>query len=491
MFDHLESGIGLSEEYLCSGGSHDDDVAYEATRLALADGWSEPDRHFLPDDLEQIQAGPYLAAVVGSVDRTMLNGYDAVRLMKAEARLAASFEAGELATMVEVALSPPCNPESAVERSPDATEFAAVEIATALTLTRRAAENRLGHALALGGPLARVWNLFAAGHIGFRNVREFVNSLGHLSSTLVDRVLDRCLHDCSDLTTGQLRARLSRLVMEADPDGSESCFEQGVEDRKVVSYSNPDFTASLGILSADPSEVAAAMAYVERIARHLKTDDEPRTLDQIRNDVALDLLRGKRFVSPGGSGRVHVTIPASTLEGISNEPGSIDGYGPVIAEIARKTVMENVDGEWVFAVTDNGQTVATGTLARRPTEAQTRRIRADYPTCMFPGCRQPAHQCDLDHRKPFSRGGPTHTDNLGPLCRHHHMARHHAPWQLERLPDGDHRWTSPLSHTYIRRRGPPGGPQIRGMRPAATTASTPETRNPSPTLRMLRKPTSP
>ncbi|MGB8359940.1 MAG: DUF222 domain-containing protein [Acidimicrobiia bacterium] len=455
MFDHHDSGIGLSEEYLCSGGSHDDDVVFEATCRALTDDRPESVRDVIPDDLEEIPTGPYLAAVVISVDRRRLNGHDVVRLMQAEARLAASFEAGELASMVEVALSPPGNADSEVERSPDVMEYAAVEIATALTLTRRAAETRLDHALALHGPLTRVWQRFATGHIGFRKVREFVNSLGHLPSTLIEGVLDRCLDASSNLTTGQLRARLSRLVMEADPDGSESSFEQGVEDRKVVTYSNPDFTASLGILSADPSDVAAAMAHVERIARHLKTDDEPRTLDQIRNDVAVDLLRGKRFGMKPGGGRVKVTVPAATLERLANEPGSIDGYGPVIAEIARKTALENVDGAWVFAVTDNGRTVATGTLARRPTEAQTRRIRADYPTCTFPGCRRPAYHCDLDHRKPFSRGGPTHNDNLGPLCRHHHMAKHHAPWQLERLPNGDHRWTSPLSHTYVRPRGPP------------------------------------
>lgn len=136
-------------------------------------------------------------------------------------------------------------------------------------------------------------------------------------------------------------------------------------------------------------------------------------------------------------------------------PGELDGFGPVTAEIARKTVMENIDGEWVFRVTDNGQTVATGTMARRPTEAQRRRIRADYPTCVFPGCRQPAHQCDLDHRRPRAQGGPTENDNLGPLCRHHHMVRHHQPWLLPRKSNGDHHWTSPLGHTYTRTRAPP------------------------------------
>ncbi|MGD2102079.1 MAG: hypothetical protein PVG83_07560 [Acidimicrobiia bacterium] len=198
------------------------------------------------------------------------------------------------------------------------------------------------------------------------------------------------------------------------------------------------------------------MTHVDRLARHLKTDGEPRTLDQIRNDVALGLLRGKRFGQQTMGGRVHVTIPASALESRGEEPGSIEGFGPVTAEIARKMVMDNVDGDWTFVVTDNGRPLATGTLARRPTTVQQRHLRAEYPTCTFPGCRRPAHECDLDHRKPFSQGGPTHNDNLSPLCRHHHMAKHHAPWRLQRQPSGDHQWTSPLGHRYITTRAPPG-----------------------------------
>jgi len=140
---------------------------------------------------------------------------------------------------------------------------------------------------------------------------------------------------------------------------------------------------------------------------------------------------------------------------LSDQPGELDGYGPVVAEIARKTVRENIDGEWVFTVTDQGRPVATGTLSRRPTAGQRRRVRVDYPTCVMVGCRQPAHQCDLDHRKPVSEGGPTHNDNLGPLCRHHHLVKHHSRWRVRRLHNGDHQWTSPLGHTYTRKRDPP------------------------------------
>ena len=45
--------------------------------------------------------------------------------------------------------------------------------------------------------------------------------------------------------------------------------------------------------------------------------------------------------------------------------------------------------------------------------------------------------------------------NLAPLCRHHHQTKDDGGWKLQRLPNGDYQWTSPLSHNYTRRRGPP------------------------------------
>jgi hypothetical protein len=262
------------------------------------------------------------------------------------------------------------------------------------------------------------------------------------------------------VTTGQLRARLTKIVLEADPDGSKASFEEGLADRKVTAYPNPDHTASLLTSNAHPVDVVAARNHIETLARSLKTGDETRTLDQLRCDVALDLLAGKcacsnpKYQTKSG-GRVNVTIPGATLAGLADEPGDLAGFGPVFAEIAGKTVMENVDGEWTFVVTDNGRPVATGTLARRPTPAQQRQIRADYPKCVHPGCRLDAWNCDLDHRHPHGQGGGTCIHNLAPLCRHHHQTKTEGGWKLQQTKNGDHQWTSPLGHTYTSERSPP------------------------------------
>ena len=81
-------------------------------------------------------------------------------------------------------------------------------------------------------------------------------------------------------------------MMVADPDGSKSSFEEGLKDRKLASYPNPDFTGSLCVHNSDPSKVADAIANVDRMARVMRTEGEERTLDQLRADIALDLLAG-------------------------------------------------------------------------------------------------------------------------------------------------------------------------------------------------------
>jgi hypothetical protein len=69
---------------------------------------------------------------------------------------------------------------------------------------------------------------------------------------------------------------------------------------------------------------------------------------------------------------------------------------------------------------DTGHTIHTGTTKRRPTAAMPRRIQERNPTCIFPGCRMPSVDCDIDHTRRWADGGVTCACNGAPLCRRHH-----------------------------------------------------------------------
>ena len=452
MFGHDADVIGLR-----AGGDPEYDwseAAWFDRVEADVDLPPEPDRHLLPPDLEMIPPGPALVAWLSAVDRKKLNGHDAVRLMEAEQRLASHHEAGKLATMYEVAHAPPGGESAPVERTVEQLEYADAEIAAALTLTRRAAQRQLSLALSLGGRLKRVWHKMQEGRIDARKAQIYDDQLGHLDDGIVEMALDR-VENGEHLTTGQLNHRLAKTVMELDPEGVETGYQKGVEDRRVVVYPNPDHTATVTGQSLAAEDASEILARLNELAMSLKRAGDPRSLDQIRADIFVDLLLDRGQYQTTGKGGAHLNVDLTTLAGLSDTPGELGGYGPVFADIARQTALQLTDTPWTWTVDQDGQPVATGTTKRRPDAQLIRGIRARYTACVFPGCRMPSYQCDLDHRHQYSQGGETSVANLAPLCRYHHMTKHHTDWDLERLANGDHQWTSPHGHRYVVARSEP------------------------------------
>jgi hypothetical protein len=76
-------------------------------------------------------------------------------------------------------------------------------------------------------------------------------------------------------------------------------------------------------------------------------------------------------------------------------------------------------------------------------------------TCVFPGCRMPATESDLDHNQPWAETHVTETDQLAPLCRHDHVNRHQRGWKISQLAPGAYQLTSPLGHIYTTGADPP------------------------------------
>jgi hypothetical protein len=333
-------------------------------------------------------------------------------------------------------------------------EAASSEIRAALRLTRRAADHHLDIALALRDRLPAVLAALKAGDIDQRRAVVIVTGTSHLTDDTARAVAAKILPWASRLTTGQLRERRRRMAIEADPESAATRYEQAVDQRRIELEATDDGTADLMILDAPADLAAAARRHINQIAKSLRKPDEPRTIDQLRADVALDLLCGRHpSYQPSTTkreGSVNLTVDLTTLTGLADHPGDLAGYGPVIADLARQITLRQHDTTWRYTIThpDSAQPIATGITRRRPTAGQHRTITATHPTCVFPGCRMPAIDCDLDHRTAWTDHGPTTEDNLAPLCRHDHRLKHEHGWTLARLPDGDHQWTSPLGHTH-------------------------------------------
>ena len=181
-------------------------------------------------------------------------------------------------------------------------------------------------------------------------------------------------------------------------------------------------------------------------------------MDQQRADVFLDLLEGCNQLQYERTGGIELRVDLETLAGLLEAPGELAGYGPVIADIARRVADRARSGStWQYVVTDpyTGLPLHHGTTRRRPTAAQERYVEIRNPTCIFPGCRMPAGDCDLDHRIAWARGRHTSVDELAPACRHDHVIRHRHQWSYRPTSGGDYLWTSRLGHAYTTSGKPP------------------------------------
>lgn len=186
---------------------------------------------------------------------------------------------------------------------------------------------------------------------------------------------------------------------------------------------------------------------------------DKRSLDQIKADIYVDLLK-RRHLEPAGNdagGGVYIDSTLDNLAGLTNSTGDLKGFGPVIADIAQQTVEQLHDSTWNWTVRDpeTGLPIAAGTTRRRPTTNQKRQVLGRNRTCVHPGCRMPAVDCDIDHTINYAHCKRTCTGNLAPLCRHHHTIKHRWHWTYQRIPNGDFKFTSPLRHTHTTSGKPP------------------------------------
>ena len=171
---------------------------------------------------------------------------------------------------------------------------------------------------------------------------------------------------------------------------------------------------------------------------------------QLTGPAGIPLAIGRVRSRPAGTGppgrgypglQVWLQVNPATLATLRESPPP--GWEPVIAEISGK------------ADTRTGAPTTADARKRLPGAALRRWIQIRDRTCVFPGCRVPAHRADADHSIQHAHGGETTHANLGPGCRHDHRLRHDGGWTITQTEPGHFTWTSPLGHVY-HRTPPPG-----------------------------------
>ncbi|MBS1693198.1 MAG: HNH endonuclease [Actinobacteria bacterium] len=360
-------------------------------------------------------------------------------------------------------------PEEDVERlcwAVDGHANVVAEISAALSISRGRAAGQLRYAIALRDELPNVAEVFGTGAFDFRVMAALVNRTALVDDpermARVDAELARRAAKWTRLSGPKLDERIDMVITSIDPDGIR-VPNKTIEDRHIdIAPTNPGMA---GIWANIESPDAAALdKALDGLAATVCPND-PRTSKQRRAD-AVGALAGYRRSLPCRCGSddcpargadrpvsnvvIHVLAEQATLNGTSQSPGYVPGYGALPAGQVRD-----------LAATAKVKPViippAAAEAGYRPSAALAEFIRLRDLTCRFPGCDQPAEVCQIDHTIPHPVG-PTHPSNLKLYCPHHHMIKTFyvgdGGWTDRQLPDGTVRFTAPSGQTYTTR---PGG----------------------------------
>jgi hypothetical protein len=397
-----------------------------------------------------------------------LDDADLVDVMRAAVRLESAVTARRLAAVAEL-YRRRLHEQDAGDRELwciDGWEQVAAEVAAAQGISRGRASGQLRYGLALAERLPKLAAAFAAGDVDFRVISAVVSRSELMMDTGALHRLDRWL-----VSTAPRWSRWSHNKIVAVLD----FWVQKLEPEAVRVARDTEESRHIGVapLHSGMAEIWGDVRAVDALAFDRRLDelattvckDDPRTKAQRRADALASLSAGAAAIpcacgSPdcpatnagAGIGEViiHVFADAATMDGTSENPGYVPGFGGLSAQAIRqlapaakvRPVIIPKDG-----LSEPGY---------RPSVALADFVRCRDLTCRFPGCDRAAEQADIDHTVPWPLG-PTHPSNLKLLCRRHHLLKtfYCGPngWRDLQQPDGTVLWTSPTGHTYTTKPG--------------------------------------
>ncbi|MEB3021593.1 HNH endonuclease signature motif containing protein [[Mycobacterium] crassicus] len=332
------------------------------------------------------------------------------------------------------------------------------EIAAAMRISRNWADSYLYYARALRLRLPKVGAVLCAGDISYSAFKTIVyrtdlitdpEVLARVDATLAARAVR-----WPDMTRGRLAGYVDKIVATADLDALRQRREHQA-GREVSFWGGQGGISEMGgrLFTVDAEVLRARL---DALAATVCAAD-PRTRDERRADAFGALAAGAQRMQCR-CGRedcaaaapvpkpvvIHVVADQASVDGSGRAPGVLLGAEELIpaellAELAESARLRPV----VQPVQDGPES------GYRPSQALADFVRCRDLTCRFPGCEEPAINCDLDHTIAYADGGPTQAANLKCMCRKDHLLKTFWGWRDQQLPDGTIIWTSPAGQTYV------------------------------------------
>jgi Domain of unknown function (DUF222) len=387
-----------------------------------------------------------------------MSDYQLVDVMGESARYESTATAQRLLAVGELYARQAVELAERVHWVADPTDAVAAEVAAVQNISHARAVGQVNFGRTLRERLPAVAKVFVRGTVDFRLVSMIISRTENVDDDVMpalDAAIARHVEKWMKLSKPKLRDRIDMWVAKFDPAGVR--IPPSVDEQRYIEIEPSPSSVGMALISGN-IHAADGAAIEQRLDALAATvcEHDPRTKEQRRADACGPLARGEAALAcqcgspdcPAGAQRaaaaaavIHVLAEQGTIEGISDTPGYLPGFGILPAETVR---------DLAETATLKPLDVPTGAApdpGYRPTVKRREFIRWRDLTCRAPGCDKPVEQSDVDHTVPWPLG-PTHPSNNKHYCRIHHLLKTFGGWRDQQLADGTIILTAPSGHTY-------------------------------------------
>ena len=324
-------------------------------------------------------------------------------------------------------------------------EVIAAEIGAELGISRGRASSQMRYGTALLDRFPKLGAVFVGGAVDFRVIAAAIFRTDLITDAAVlaqiDAELARKAPSWNKLSREKITELVDWMVIDLDPEAVRVARQRDLDRHIEVEPGQHGMAVIWGEVRAP--DAAAFDTKLNELAATVCPED-PRTTTQRRADALTPLATGAATMAcacgsadcpaasadaPSSQIVINVLAEAATVEGSSDTPGYLPGYGALpaamVSELAQSAPLRPV-------------IVPKDLVAEpqyRPSAALARFISCRDLTCRFPGCDQPAIACDIDHTVPYPHG-PTHPSNNKLYCRiNYRLAEVHSTSERHKQAD--------------------------------------------------------
>jgi len=248
-------------------------------------------------------------------------------------------------------------------------EWVREDVACALRLSAGTAAYRLGLATELTR-LPATLDLLERGEIRTHHARHLAEAIVGLDDPAATAVETAVLAKAPEQSLATFTRAIRKAVAAAAPTPAEDEHAEAMSQRRVAHTPRTDAMSEIWMLLPATGAIAF-MTAVNALACRCGPDD-PRTADQRRADaaiqLAIDALSGTSCAELPREHRmrptVQVCVALSTLLGLDEQPGDLDGSGPIPASVARRIAAQAQGDLLVLERVVNEQTGKLYTVIR-------------------------------------------------------------------------------------------------------------------------------